>query len=301
LAWSGTGSFTATASKIEPTGGRSVDLAFADPPFNIGYEYDAYHDNHKDEHYLAWTKLWGEQIHRVLKPTDILAGDRRRVRGRTQNPVSERPRLHLPQLGDLVLHLRVNCQKKFSRSHTHLFHFVKHKKQFTFNNTDPAVRVPSARSWFTPTYGRNSAGRLPDDTWILRPQTCPTASNPTRTRGTSAASAARSRSGRLARLPDARTTPRPHHPRFVLIPTIWYSTRSAAAARAGGSEETRPPLRRFRAVAELRAASAGATGRGGGRAAARRRGGPKLSAADHAARPAAAPSRNDDAGVMGDA
>src|SRR5947209_4680997 len=45
----------------------SVDLAFADPPFNIGYDYDTYQDDHKAEHYLAWTKQWGEQIHRVLK------------------------------------------------------------------------------------------------------------------------------------------------------------------------------------------------------------------------------------------
>jgi hypothetical protein len=37
----------------------------------------------------------------------------------------------------------VNCTKKFSRSHTHLFHFVKDPKSFTFNLQD--IRVPSAR------------------------------------------------------------------------------------------------------------------------------------------------------------
>src|SRR5205085_2488450 len=37
----------------------------------------------------------------------------------------------------------VNCTKKFSRSHTHLFHFVKNAKEFTFNAN--AIRVPSAR------------------------------------------------------------------------------------------------------------------------------------------------------------
>ena len=37
----------------------------------------------------------------------------------------------------------VNCTKKFSRSHTHLFHFVKDPKKFTFNAD--AIRVPSAR------------------------------------------------------------------------------------------------------------------------------------------------------------
>jgi len=33
---------------------ESVDLAFADPPFNIGFKYDQYHDRHEDEVYLSW-------------------------------------------------------------------------------------------------------------------------------------------------------------------------------------------------------------------------------------------------------
>src|SRR5207253_1379433 len=37
----------------------------------------------------------------------------------------------------------VNCKQKFSRSHAHLFYFVKDAKHFTFNAD--AIRVPSAR------------------------------------------------------------------------------------------------------------------------------------------------------------
>jgi site-specific DNA-methyltransferase (adenine-specific) len=65
----------------------------------------------------------------------------------------------------------VNCRTKFSRSHAHLFHFVKDPKAFTFN-TD-AIRVPSARELVYADKRANSAGRLPDDTWILRPQDLP--------------------------------------------------------------------------------------------------------------------------------
>ena len=43
----------------------SVDLAFADPPFNIGYDYDVYHDKRAAEDYLDWSKRWGEQVVRV--------------------------------------------------------------------------------------------------------------------------------------------------------------------------------------------------------------------------------------------
>ena len=35
--------------------GGSVDLVFADPPFNIGYSYDVYHDKLEDNEYLDWS------------------------------------------------------------------------------------------------------------------------------------------------------------------------------------------------------------------------------------------------------
>ncbi len=65
----------------------------------------------------------------------------------------------------------VNCKKKFSRSHTHLFHFVKDAQQFTFN--DQPIRVPSARQLVYADGRANPQGRLPDDTWVLRPQDLP--------------------------------------------------------------------------------------------------------------------------------
>jgi site-specific DNA-methyltransferase (adenine-specific) len=69
----------------------------------------------------------------------------------------------------------VNCKAKFSRSHAHVFHFVKNPTLgcFTFNADDPAVRVPSARQLVYADKRANPKGRLPDDTWILRPQDLP--------------------------------------------------------------------------------------------------------------------------------
>src|SRR5438132_731393 len=46
-----------------------VDLAFADPPFNIGYEYDVYNDKQNDDRYLQWTRQWMEAVNQALKPT----------------------------------------------------------------------------------------------------------------------------------------------------------------------------------------------------------------------------------------
>jgi len=47
---------------------------------------------------------------------------------------------------------------------------VKDNNNFTFNAEDPQIRVPSARSARICGNKRaNPAGRLPDDTWIVRP------------------------------------------------------------------------------------------------------------------------------------
>jgi DNA modification methylase len=61
-----------------------------------------------------------------------------------------------------------NCSKKFNRSHAHILYFVKDAKSFTFN-PEP-VRVPSARMTTYADRRANPVGKLPDDTWVLRPQ-----------------------------------------------------------------------------------------------------------------------------------
>ena len=48
---------------------ESVDLIFADPPFNIGYKYDVYDDRQQAEDYLAWCGQWIRGCYQALKPT----------------------------------------------------------------------------------------------------------------------------------------------------------------------------------------------------------------------------------------
>lgn len=48
---------------------ESVDLVFADPPFNLGKDYGKnVNDQKKDEDYLLWSKQWLSESIRVLKP-----------------------------------------------------------------------------------------------------------------------------------------------------------------------------------------------------------------------------------------
>ena len=147
----------------------SVDLVFADPPFNIGYDYDLYEDRKSADEYLAWSRQWAEAVKRVLKPSGtfwLAIGD---------DFAAELKVLLQRDLGFCCRSwviwyytFGVNCTRKFNRSHTHLFHFVKDPKSFTFNAD--AIRVPSARQTVYADGRANPKGRLPDDTWILRPQ-----------------------------------------------------------------------------------------------------------------------------------
>ena len=156
---------------------NTVDLVFADPPFNIGYGYDVYQDTREADDYLQWSKTWIGEVARVLKPSGtfwLAIGDEYAAE------------LKVIAHRDLGLTLRswviwyytfgVNCKKKFSRSHAHLFYFVKDATEFTFN--DDAIRVPSARQLVYADARANPRGRLPDDTWILRPQDTPESFTP---------------------------------------------------------------------------------------------------------------------------
>lgn len=150
----------------------SVDLAFADPPFNIGYDYDVYDDRRAADEYVAWCQKWIAGVRRVLKPDGafwLAIGD---------EYAAELKVLATREIG---FHLRswviwfytfgVHCTHKFTRSHAHLFYFTKDAKAFTFNADE--VRVPSARQLVYADKRADSRGRLPDDTWMIPPTPLP--------------------------------------------------------------------------------------------------------------------------------
>jgi len=148
--------------------GGSVDLAFADPPFNIGYDYDVYDDSRESNQYLQWSREWIAEVHRVLKPTGafwLAIGDEYAAELKVAATTTG---FHCRSWVIWYYTFGVHCKLKFTRSHAHLFHFVKDPKKFTFNHED--IRVPSARQLVYADKRANSKGRMPDDTWILRPQ-----------------------------------------------------------------------------------------------------------------------------------
>lgn len=173
---------------------ESVDLVFADPPYNIGYTYDRYHDRRDDDEYVCWTTQWIDGCVRLLKPSGslyILIGDEYAAEVRLHLKQHERQR-RVVFRNWIVWHYTFgqNCQSKFNRSHAHLFYAVGSGAcrgaggagstagtggsgavkdgSFTFNRD--AVAVPSARQTTYSDRRANPKGKLPDDTWYLRPQ-----------------------------------------------------------------------------------------------------------------------------------
>ena len=144
---------------------ESVDLVFADPPYNIGKaEWDTFESQ---QQYVEWSLGWIEQAARVLKPTGTLY-----ICGFSEILAD----LKLPALRFfrgcrwLVWHYKnkANLGKDWGRSHESILHFRK-SKQFPFNTDD--VRIPYGNHTLTypehpqaqtSQYGRGAAakGRL---------------------------------------------------------------------------------------------------------------------------------------------
>jgi site-specific DNA-methyltransferase (adenine-specific) len=146
----------------------STRQVFADPPFNIGVDYGAGHnDKLSPGQYLDWCRKWMEAVPRILTDDGsfwVLISD-------------EWAAEFAIMLREIGLHRRawikwyesfgVNNSNNFSRSTRHLFYMVKDPKRFVFNR-EPVTR-PSARQTKYNDKRANPAGRLWDDCWGIDP------------------------------------------------------------------------------------------------------------------------------------
>lgn len=142
----------------------SVDLVFADPPFNIGYGYDEYDDARPKGDYLAWADLWLAAAVRVLHPTGaffLAIGDEYAAEYKVRLDA-----LGLTMRNWIVWHYTFgpHQKKKFGRDHAHILYYTAHRRHFTFNAD--AVRVTSARQ-LAGDKRAHPAGRVPGDVWAF--------------------------------------------------------------------------------------------------------------------------------------
>ena len=156
---------------------NSVDLVFADPPFNIGYDYDSYDDRRSaDGIPRLVTALDGRRCPGAQAERHLLACHWRRLRGRNEGHRAAGTRPFHPQLGHLVLHVWRQLQGQVLPIAYALVALRDGRRSGSGSRSMPTIRrfaSPRRGSWSTPTSGPTRRVGFPDDTWILRPQDLP--------------------------------------------------------------------------------------------------------------------------------
>lgn len=149
---------------------NTIDLVCCDPPYNIGYKYDKYQDNLKDDDYLTFSANYISEIYRILKDNGsfwLLSGSKY---------VSEldiicKKLFYRKSWVIWYYQFGQNQQKNFTPSHTHLLYYVKDKNNYTFN--DEEIRIPSLRQTKYKDKRANPKGKIPDNVWCI-PRLCGT-------------------------------------------------------------------------------------------------------------------------------
>ena len=141
----------------------SIDLVFADPPFNIGLKYDIYNDKKSYNEYFEWSEKWIGEAFRLLKSTGsiyIAIGDEFAAE---INIILKKIGFNFRNWIIWYYTFGQNQRKKFNRAHTHILYFTKDNENFTFNIDN--VRVPSARQLVYNDKRAHPKGKSPDDVW----------------------------------------------------------------------------------------------------------------------------------------
>lgn len=145
---------------------QSIDLCFADPPFNLGKTYHQYIDKLSEKDYLEWSKEWITELVRITKPTGSIF-------------IHNIPRwlIHYTDFLKHIAHfqhwvvwdsLARPCRRTFLPSHYGILFYTKNKQGFTFNELrTPHKRCPKCKC-FLKDYGnkpRNPYGPVLNDVW----------------------------------------------------------------------------------------------------------------------------------------
>lgn len=144
----------------------SADTFFADPPFNIGYQYDEYQDTLPQSKYLDWCRSWLHSAARILKPGGALwvaiSDENAAEMAIAAKSIGFQLRNWCVWSYTFGPHLKT----KFGRNKAHLLYFVKGKGKPAF--FDPPL-IRSARQELGDKRA-NPAGRVPGDVWTEFPR-----------------------------------------------------------------------------------------------------------------------------------
>ena len=152
---------------------RSVDLIFADPPYNIGKNFNGNKERwNSDEAYLEWCYTWLELCIQKIKPCGSFY-----VMTATQNmPFFDlflRERMHV--ISRIVWSYDssgVQAKKHFGSLYEPILFCVKDKKNYTFNSSDILVEAKTGArrkliDYRKPTPQRYNDKKVPGNVWAF--------------------------------------------------------------------------------------------------------------------------------------
>ena len=145
-----------------PTG--SIDLIFADPPYNIGIDYGTGNraDRLSKKDYHNWSAEWMAWCKRCLSPTGTMWVMINDEWADCFGMLLSAGTLHRRNWIKWYETFGVNCSGKFNRTSRHIFYYTADAKRFTWNLE--AVNVQSARQRAGDKRA-NPAGKNMDDVW----------------------------------------------------------------------------------------------------------------------------------------
>lgn len=148
----------------------TVDLIFADPPYNIGKDFDGIHDKVEEEEYFQWCWAWLDECHRVLKPNGTFY---------LMNSTQNMPRLDIYCREKFEILSRIvwaydssgmQARKFFGSLYEPILHMVKNAKSYTFNTDEILVEAKTGAKRGLIDYRKNppqpyNTTKVPGNVW----------------------------------------------------------------------------------------------------------------------------------------
>lgn len=149
---------------------ESVDLIFADPPYNIGKDFDGLVENWKEDEFLEWCYTWIDECYRVLKPSGTFY---------LMNSTENMPFLDIWCRKKFFIRSRivwsydssgVQAKKFFGSMYEPILMLVKDKNKYTFNSEDILVEAKTGAKRGLIDYRKNppqpyNTMKVPGNVW----------------------------------------------------------------------------------------------------------------------------------------
>ncbi|MFV3403040.1 MULTISPECIES: adenine-specific DNA-methyltransferase [Pseudomonas] len=148
----------------------SIDLIFADPPYNIGKDFDGIHDRIDESEYFSWCWQWIDECSRILKPNGTFY---------LMNSTQNMPHLDIYCRKQFEILSRiiwaydssgVQAKKFFGSLYEPILHLVKNPKSYTFNANDILVEAKTGAKRGLMDYRKNppqpyNTTKVPGNVW----------------------------------------------------------------------------------------------------------------------------------------